>query len=715
MAVDNATAPAANPLVLKLRSVHVGLREDLEVSRHWFRGEPSYVVADPLTFQSQQFSAADYHVLVQLTAARPLSAIFEKLKNAGKVHAEDEEGFYQFILQLHRLGFLRLPLSDDKLLYKRAQAKLEAKRREFWKSLLFLRIPLVNPDAFLNRTQRYVKPLFSRWAFACWLVLVVSALVVGFFQRAELAKPLDGILAATNLPVMWATLIVLKYFHEMGHAYACKHYGGHVPEMGAYLILFTPCAYVDATASWGFTNKWHRVFVCLAGMYVESVFAALAVFVWSLTEPSLINSIAYNVIFLAGTITVLFNVNPLMKYDGYYVMSDVTEVPNLRARAASYTVEVVKRWTLGLSIRNAPATKGLAMLLFGYGVCATVYRVLLVIGMAAVIASKVFLIGLSVAGVYVANTLITTIRKVLDYLWHSEEAARVRWRAVAIAVVVLVVAPLAVMIVPVPATVRATGVVQGEHETVVRAGVAGFVDEVNFAPGDSVTEGVILAQLRNDELSYTQTQTTIELEAALIREHALMLQEPAAAQREHERVETARTQADHARRELARTTIDAASTGVVVDGLRTYDVGRHVPRGSPIATIVAGGWQLRTIITQEEMAASKPFVGQVVEFRPTSAPAVVIPGRVHRVAPAGSKKIEWKALTHDGGGDIPVNPLTEESEQPFFELVIALSPDNHDMLKHGMTGQARLPASAESLAKRGYRRVERFINKLIQQ
>ncbi len=714
MGLESKSPAAATPLAMKLRAVHVGLREDLEVTRHLFRGEPSYAIRDPLTFQCQQLTPEDYDIVIRLTAAKPLSAVFDQLVRDGKVSAEDEEEFYHFILNLHRLGFLRLPMSDDKQLYKRFVAKQAAKKKEKLMGFMFLRIPLVNPDAFLNRTVHLVRPLFSRTAFVLWLVLMIGAAYVGFSQRAELAKPLDGLLASRNLPLMWITLIVLKLFHELGHAYACKHYGGHVPEMGAYLVMFTPCAYVDATACWGFNRKWERLVVCFGGMYVESIFAAIAVLVWSVTEPSLIRSLAYNVIFLAGTITVLFNINPLMRYDGYYILSDLTEVPNLRARASQFFINLLKRKCLGLPVPAEAGNGRLKSLLFVYGAAAAVYRVTLVLGIAALIATKFFVLGLSLAAFYITNAVIGFIMRMSKYLWQSQETASIRWRALAISAALFLVFPAVALFAPLPASVRATGVIGATEEFVIRAPSDGFLQEIAIEPGQPVEQSQPLARLASESVDASVATSQAALRAAQIREDAMRVHDPGGVLMEHDRVVAAEVQLQHAKDEEKKLSIRAPQAGVVVGSLRPRDVGSYVHEGAPISTIAAGDWRVRAILTQDQAAASKPQVGQVVEFRATADPAQTVRGKISHLSPAGSRRVSHPSLTQLGGGDIIIDPQTHEASQPFFEIAIDIPHHQAEHFQHGMTGVARLPAEPEPLAKRLKRRVERFVNKLLQ-
>ncbi len=173
MAVDRATQDAAaRSLADRLRTAHVGVREDLDVSRHLFRGVVSYVVRDPITFQSQRFDLADYEILTHIRSDRSLGEVFDGLVKIDRVSESDEERFYQFVLSLHRLGLLRLPVADDKLLYRRHRLKQRMRRRETARSFLFLRVPLWNPSRFMDRTVHLVAPLLTRVAVVMWLVLV---------------------------------------------------------------------------------------------------------------------------------------------------------------------------------------------------------------------------------------------------------------------------------------------------------------------------------------------------------------------------------------------------------------------------------------------------------------------------------------------------------------------------------------------------------------
>ena len=715
MAVDPAVQDSAVPsLAVRLRTVQVGVREDLDVSRHLFRGVVSYVVRDPITFHSQRFDLADYEILAHIRSDRSLGEIFDTLVKIDRVRESDEERFYQFVLSLHRLSFLRLPVSDDKLLYRRYRLKQQMRGRETARSLLFLRVPLWNPSRFLDRTIHLVAPLFTRTAFLIWLVLVISAGFVVARNWSDLANPLQGLLVANNLPLIWVTLIVLKVFHEFGHAYACRHYGGHVPEMGAFFILFTPCAYMDATDSWRFPNKRERIAVCLAGMYVEVAIAAVAVFVWAMTGPSQINALAYNVIFLAGAVTILCNVNPLMRYDGYYVLSDFVEVPNLRQRATRYAISLLKRWALGIDDGSRPDDRRLRLILLTYGVSAALYRVMLMIAIAAILASRMFMLGLVVGVLFILAAVFKTGLKLTNYLWYADETAGRRVRAAAWSIVALLLLPLGVMWVPLPSTVDAAALVHRENETVVRDVLPGFVESVSVRCGEFVDEGASLALLSNDAQLERVLEARERVRAAEIRRDAYRPSDPARALQEATAVEAAQRNLDSEQARLALLDVRAPVAGQVIDCIRERDVGSFLGEGRAVATIVSGAWYVRALLTDEQITAARPRVGDRVRFRAASSPGTTLVGVVVRTGPLGDRRIDDSALTHSGGGEIVVDSVTGAAAQPYFEVTAELLGDVDAFVRSGMTGVIRLTGETEPIGRKLTRRIARFWNRLLE-
>ena len=242
-------APSPNALAPRLREVIVALRGELDVSRHRFREGPAYVLRDPVTFATHRFDPEDYAILNTLRQDWTLGETFDHLVAAGVMHRDEEEGFYEFILDLHQRSLLTLPVNNADALYQRFERRRRAERLSKLMGIFFLRVPLVNPDRFLSRTIGLTRWMFTLPALIAWLVLVAAGGWIAVARFDDLAAPAMTILDGQNMILLWVALIGLKIIHEFGHAYACKAFRGHVPEMGAFFILFTPVAYVDATDS----------------------------------------------------------------------------------------------------------------------------------------------------------------------------------------------------------------------------------------------------------------------------------------------------------------------------------------------------------------------------------------------------------------------------------------------------------------------------------
>lgn len=710
--VDRTSAPQS--YADRLRCVCVGTRTDLDVTRHVFRGEPAYVVRDPMTMQSHRFDLADYAMFVAIDESRQLGDVFDKLVADNVLSAAEEEHFYRFVFRLHQLSFLSLPISDERRLYERYVHQRRARRKQKLAGFLFLQIPLINPDAFLQRTLHYARHVYSKWFFVLWLCLIATAGSVIVNNFHELLQPIQGVLLPQNLAMMWITLIVLKLVHEFGHAYACKHFDGYVPEMGVYLIVFTPCAYVDASACWGFTRKRDRLIVCLGGMYVESICAALAVLIWTMTGPGRVHDLAYNVICLAGVVTVLFNINPLMRFDGYYVLSDLLEIPNLRQRSTRYVSNIAKRILLSVRTPAPSGGIGLRSILLTFGVAAILYRVAIMVGIATVVAIKIPGVGIVLAGIILGLFVVGSLLRLTKYLWKAEETARVRRRAVAMSVLLLIGVPALVALLPVPSSVHAEGVFERANESVIRAGVDGLVRAIPLRVGDEVKAGEILAELEHDTLRERVAEVLAAIEASGIRYQAFQPHDPALALQESEQVAVYQLELQRRRRDLDELTVRATIGGTILECLRPTDLGRYVQKGEPIAAIVSGAWRVRAILTESEMAAARPSVGDSIEIRSKVSPDHTIPGIVRHVAPTGSRTIDKHALTHVGGGDIAVDAQTAQAQQPYFEVTIDARVADSRFFYDGMVCCVRLRADAQTIGTSLVRRFIRFINMLSQ-
>ena len=186
----------------------------------------------------------------------------------------------------------------------------------------------MHPDRWLSKLSPHTNWLFSAPMTALGMLLITAGMIVAIVRWNELVDSSQLVFARNNWLLMGVAWLVLKVAHELAHALACKRQGGEVREAGLVFVLFAPAAYVNVTSAWRFPCKWQRVHVAAAGMYVELVLAALAVMAWNHVDSIVLRHLLFNIILMASFTTLVFNANPLMRFDGYYILSDLLEIPN---------------------------------------------------------------------------------------------------------------------------------------------------------------------------------------------------------------------------------------------------------------------------------------------------------------------------------------------------------------------------------------------------
>jgi putative peptide zinc metalloprotease protein len=701
---------APSDLVERLSGVIATGRRDLEVTRDVFQDEPAYILRDPLIQKSHRLSPENYEIFCRLDDDTTLEQIFDALVDEGRLSRDDEVGFYEFIIELHRSGLLNLPISDDKTLYDRYRRRRLSSMKQQILGFLFMKVPIFSPDRLLEKTRGIASFLFSRGFVAVWAMGLLAASFVLFARRDELENPISAIVDSDGAFGMILALIGLKVIHEFGHAWACKLYGGRVPVMGAMFVVFTPLAYVDASAAWGFENKWQRIVVNLAGMYFETIVAIAAVFVWANTEPGYVNSLAYQVIILATIVTIGFNANPLMRFDGYYVMADWLGIPNLRERAARSVVNTFDRVVLGLPRPTSAPRRATRMTLFSYGIASVIYKVTLVLGICTMIALKSFYVGIALVTFYLSQTLIGSFGKVVRHLFFSPETADARLRAATLGVFVLFGIPAMSALAPVSLPRTSSGVVEFEDEASLRVARAGFLVEADLNEDRKIAEREVIALIVDPTLPYQRAAAESEVLASKKKIEVDRFRDPAGSAAERVRLEGLVASAEELRRLEAESEVRAPFAGRLISKLRSSDRGRWLEAGEEIARSVRGDRIARFLFAPETLEESRLELGDTISCRLQIDTAKAWEAEVISIAPAASREIRDESLTHLGGGEIVVDPKTGLATSPYVEVAVRFPAEAE--LPRGLTVQARLSSTRRPLSSHLFRAVVRFADEI---
>lgn len=696
-----------------VRQLKVTLRSDLKTTRQLHQNTPVYVVHDPVSFRTHRLSVFQYRTLASISPDLTIGENFQAAVAKGDFDADEESLYHELITSFSRLSLIVLPVANGAKLFEQHTKMKQLKRRGKLLGALFLQIPLVRPDEFLTRTVGRISWVFTRQFLVVWLLGMLAAGFIVVSRIDDLVQPLNGILATNNLPFLWLAFVGLKIWHELGHGYACKVFGGYVPEMGTILIAGTPAAYVDATAAWSFPEKYKRLVVMCGGMFFESLVFIPGVFVWAFASSPMLSSCAYQLVVMASLVTVLFNANPLMKFDGYFILCELIGIQNLRPRADAQIKRLLTRATLGLKRPAEEASLSTKFWLVAYGISATIYKFSLVISIAVMIAMKFPLVGLVLAAFHVITTVGSGAIKMTRFLLQSKETEPVRGRARLVAGLVLVGLPLLSLVVPVPFGVVTQGVVGAEHEHFLNVDSPGEFDAALVTAGQQLTADSPVAVLQNTRLREELQLSVARLQNAELRWQVLHDVDMLAAQQEQAAIAELKKEVAELQRRVDRLTMTCPEAGKVVRLIDAGQQGRFLEPGTLLAVVVDGRPLMRTWLNEDQMGSIQQAVGTEVGIRIPGRSTTTYSGKIVSIEPAAEKVFDKTALTYIAGGEILVNPATGRPMEPIFQIDIAPSEDALSLTEHGARINVKLPRRYESIAAWAYRKCMRFVHKVL--
>ncbi len=689
------------------------LRSHAQIHRHQYRGQTWYVLQDRSTERFHRFSPAAYLLIGLMDGERTVEEIWETACTRLGDDAPTQDEVIQLLSQLYSTDVLQCDVTPDaaELLERH-----ERHTRRQWQSRLFSlfswRASLFDPERFLRLLLPVVRPLIGWGGAVLWLAVVGPALVLAAVHWSDLTRDaLDRVLAPQNLLFLWLVYPAIKALHEFGHAFATKAFGGEIHDMGLMLLVLTPVPYVDASSASAFRNKWQRILVGAAGILVELFIAAVAVYVWLSVEPGLTRVLAYNAIVIAGVSTVLFNGNPLLRYDGYYILADLVEIPNLRARANAYIGYVTERYLFGRCEADPPtATPGEKVWFVGYGVTSFLYRILVVVAILFFLAERFFLLGVIFAVLSAIGWAAVPVGKGLSFLFTHPRIRSVRTRAVVVTAVLVALVAGLIGLVPVPYRSRAEGVVWIPDEAFVRARTEGFVERVVAPPGGRVAKGDILITTRDPVLDARVEQLEARLRELEARYDEQRTADRVKADLIHEEIRYVREDLARARERAAELIIRSGAEGTFVLPTAQDLPGRFVRKGELLGHVVElQTITVRTVIPQDDIHLVLEQTHRV-EVRLAERLAEVIPTAVRRVVPGATEHLPAAALGSEGGGKIPTAPGDRQGVlalQKIFQVDLEL-PSHARLLNVGGRAYVRFDHGWAPLGVQWYRQVRQL-------
>jgi len=691
------------------------LRSTLQTHRQHFRGQMWHVVQDPSNNQFFRLNEAAYRFVALLDGRRTVAEAWRIASDALGDAAPTQGEAIQLLGQLYASNLLMGEVPPDAAgLFRRYAKRVTREVQGVLTNLLFIRIPLLDPDRFLDRTLPIFGAVFSWWGLVLWLGLVATGVYFIADRTGELVSRASNLLAPERLPLLYAGFVLVKIFHEFGHAFACKKFGkaggsgGEVHVMGVMFLVFTPLPYVDASSAWALRNKWRRVVVGAAGMLVELGVAAVAAVVWSQTGEGTLHAVCYNVMFIASVSSLLFNGNPLLRYDGYYILSDLVEIPNLAQRGKEYLYYLVRKYVFGVRHARDPAhTRGEKAWLLGYTLASTAYRVFISAAILLFVADFLPFVGALLAAAAVIAWVLVPLAKFVHYLLAGGELARTRTRAVLTTAAFAAALVVGLGMVPVPDRVYVEGVVEPDEVRIAAAGADGFLREYQASGYAVEPDGEPVARLANPSLEARRAELAAQREEWEARRGAALREEPAAVQIIDEQIQALAekiARVDAQRADLAvRAPLAGTWVSPEIDRLR----GAYVERGQAIGLVATlDRLKIRAVAEQDVAGRLKDEARPQVTMRVASRPDLQVPGRIETFLPAGRRQLPSPALGFAAGGPIATRPDDEsgtETAERVFEIHIRPEAAGEVRLLVGQRVVVRFTTPSKPLLVQGWR------------
>jgi putative peptide zinc metalloprotease protein len=702
--VASLDAPLESGLWYRVAELRPRLVARARLHRHRYRGGVWYLLQDPASGRVHRFTPAARLVIAAMDGQRSVRELWQITSDKLGDDAPTQDELIQLLGQLHSADLLATDVPPDALeLFDRSQREARAKRRRSWVNPMAIRIPLWDPGRWLDRHARLWRRLWSRGAGLLWLAVVLPALLMLPAHWGELSGNLsDRVLQADNLLLMALVFPLIKLLHELGHATATRAAGGEVHDMGVMLLVLMPVPYVDASAANVLRSRWQRALIGAAGMVVELFVAALAFYAWLLLEPGLARAVCFNIVFVAGLSTLVFNGNPLLRYDAYYILADLAELPNLAAQSARYWGYLLQRYLFRLRDVESPAHTRSERLWFGiYGLASALYRLFVALAIALFIGSRFFFVGVLLALWAVAMMTVVPLFKAAKALTAQPEVRERRSRVLATALGSAALLVLLVAVLPLPNRTVAQGIVWLPEQSIVRAAAPGFFRSFEAEPGSVVEPGRVLARSIDPALD-----AEMRLLGARVRELEATYAIEFVADRA--RAEIAREQLQLAQTTLQRAEQRAQGLQMVAGASGRFTVprasdmpGRHLRQGDVLGYVLGDAPPVVRVVLDQgtvDVVASSTLDVQV---RRASVTGQVLPGRVLRQVPAGRDEVPSQALTPSGGGSIAVDPRDPKGLRTLdrvFQLDVGVDALGGQVLRYGERVQVRFTHEPAPLA-----------------
>ncbi|MFW5431416.1 MAG: efflux RND transporter periplasmic adaptor subunit [Methylophilaceae bacterium] len=682
------------------------LRDAVTVKRQHWRDQLWYLLSDEASGRQHRINATAYQFIGRCDGKLTVQQVWDAILLDKKESAPTQDEVIQLLVQINQSELLQCEETPDTAaLFRRRDERAKQKRRMAINPFS-LRMPLGDPAPWLNRLDHVAKILFQPATFYIWVAMMLIAVLVAatewntIFAHAGL-----HMLTPRYLTITLICFPIIKALHELSHGLAVRRWGGEVHEFGISLLVFVPAPYVDASAANAFPSARQKAAVSIAGIVVETTLAAIAFLVWMNVQAGLVKDVAFVVMVIGTVSTLLFNGNPLLRFDGYYVLSDLLDIPNLATRSNQYWSKKLHNYIASTKTEMPQLAKGEKKWLLLYAPLSFAYRIFISLIIVLWLGAKWLLVGVIAALYMIFTLLIKPVFRWTSQLLSSEAPGqgldRVRRHLALLGIAILAF----LFMFPMPYSTVAPAVVWLPEQAQIKPLENGFIKRLPVQDGQKVKAGDLLAVLENPDLTNKYRKITSKLNGMRADQFQLILSNPAQAQNINEDIINTEKELTRIRKRIADLRIRAQVDGKLVIPKQADKMGTYVRRGQNIGYVFENTEvSVRAAVAERDNYLVRNDTKDISVWL-TESPNVKRSARLSLDVPAATRSLPSPALGDRAGGEYVTDPADSEGKtalEPVFLFDLILN--DTEMERVGARALVRFKHSTMPLAMQLYQR-----------
>ncbi|MCL6374538.1 HlyD family efflux transporter periplasmic adaptor subunit [Pectobacterium atrosepticum] len=669
-------------------------------------GSPSWTLEDPLRGLYFRIGWAEMAMLSRWSMGNVAQIVAEVNQTSALMLDDSDVQYFNRFLQANSLT----RVSGDEAMAQFAR-QVEQSRVSIWRKLLknylFFRIPLWHPDRFLGATLPWIEPFFSRTFLKLTLLVAVLGLFLAGRQWETFKHTFLHFFTLEGAALAGLTLCFTKILHEFGHAYTCKRFGARVATMGVAFLVMMPVLYTDTSGSWKLTRRRQRMAIGAAGMITELVLAAWATLAWSFLPDGMLRSAAFMLATTTWIMTLAINLSPLMRFDGYFLLSDGLQMPNLQNRGFAIGRWQMREWLFGLG--DAPPEhfpRWLQRTLVGYAFAVWIYRFFLFTGIAILVYHMTFkLLGMLLfaieIGYFVVMPVVNEVRE-----WSKRRKDYRMNRNMTTTLTVSAVVLLLLMI-PWQRGVYAPALLRAEQQSSLYMPVPAMIQRIDVQVGQPVHAGQTLFTLSSDALAHERQQLERQIATLSWQSTFQVFNKEAAG--DHQRVkqehEAALQKLQVLQRQSEQLTVRAPIDGVVADMATPLETGEWLGQGEWLAVVTKPtGGLVEAFVSEKDWQRLRTGAKGTFYLQDVSRSS--LPLTVVEIASTATRDLNAAPeLASIYGGDIATLSDAQRKlhpEQAVYRVLLSL-PDDYRAQPQVLRGTVVVDGEAQSLLIRGWK------------